>query len=81
VSADAPTPPAPERPVLRLVRGSADGSDVAVELAALVAVLAARSGADDAPVPKPSQWANPRNRLRQPISPSPDGWRVAGLPR
>lgn len=70
-----------ERPVLRLVHGSADGSDVDVELAALVAVLAARSAGDEAPAPRPSAWANPRNRLRHPISPSPDGWRIAGLPR
>jgi hypothetical protein len=64
-------------PVLRLIRGSA----TAEELAAVVALLASRSGAPE-PEPEPvrrSLWATPQ--LRPPLSHGPGAWRASGLPR
>jgi hypothetical protein len=66
------------RPTLRLLRGEA----TAEELAALVAVLAARSGGDPAPAPEPpSLWRDRAARLRAPLLPGPGSWRASGLPR
>jgi hypothetical protein len=67
------------RPALRVVRGRPSGT----ELAALVAVLAARAAASstvDRPGPR-SAWADPARRLRAPLRPGPDGWRRSALPR
>ena len=70
---------APSGPVLRVVRGAPGDED----LAALVAVLAARAGgasasADGSPR---SQW-NERSRLvRRPLTPGPGAWRASALPR
>lgn len=65
-----------EPPFLRVVRGE----PTAEELAALVAVLAARAAA--APVqPRPrSAWADPASRLRVPLTPGPAAWRRSALP-
>lgn len=68
----------PGRPVLRLVRGEA----TAEELAALVAVLAARSaGEPDAAPEAPSLWRDRGARLRAPLLPGAGSWRASGLPR
>ena len=67
----SPTPRA--EPVLRVVRGDA----TAEEVAALVAVLAARPPAAPATAPEPvSQWARPQPRRPLP-TPGPDAWRAA----
>ena len=59
-------------PVLRVVRGDA----TAEELAALVAVLAARSGAPAEEPPPPSPWGRPQ--VRRPLpTPGPGAWRAA----
>jgi hypothetical protein len=67
---------APERPVLRVVRGTPD----AVELAALVAVVSAASGGGSQP-PKPARpsWADPSRSVRSGL-PS-GGWRTSYAPR
>jgi hypothetical protein len=66
-----------ERPVLRIVRGTPD----AVELAALVAVVAAAGGGDSANTPAPvrSSWAAPDRWVRGPLPTG--GWRAASAPR
>jgi Acyl-CoA carboxylase epsilon subunit len=64
--------------VLRIVRGDA----TAEELAALVAVLAARSGG--APEPEPerrSLWRDRTAAVRAQLLPGPGSWRASGLPR
>jgi Acyl-CoA carboxylase epsilon subunit len=69
---------APERPVLRVVRGDA----TLEEVAAVVAVLLSRS-AGDLGVPSrsaPSAWADRSRLLRRPLFPGPDAWRRSGLP-
>ncbi|MEJ5866232.1 acyl-CoA carboxylase epsilon subunit [Pseudokineococcus sp. 5B2Z-1] len=63
-------------PVLRVVRGAPDD----VELAALVAVVAARLGGAHAPdpaeAPAGSRWDDPADRLGV-LLPSPDAWRTS----
>ena len=66
----------PARPLLRVVRGDPS----AEELAALVAVLAARASTPaPAATPAPSLWGRPV--LRSPLHPGPGAWRASGLPR
>jgi acyl-CoA carboxylase epsilon subunit len=65
-----------ETPYLRVVRGE----PTAEELAALVAVLAARSAA---PAPAPrlrSAWADPARRLGLTHRAGPGAWRRSALP-
>ncbi len=65
-------------PVLRLVRGDPTPE----ELAALVAVLAARSTGAPDPAPEPrSLWRDHAARLRAPLLPGAGSWRASGLPR
>jgi hypothetical protein len=68
------------QPLLRVVRGDPTPD----ELAALVAVLAARQRAAAAPEvdtrPR-SQWRNRGRNIRPAIGPGPGAWRASGLPR
>ncbi|HEY6748309.1 MAG TPA: acyl-CoA carboxylase subunit epsilon [Mycobacteriales bacterium] len=64
-----------ETPYLRVVRGEPTPS----ELAALIAVLATRSGPDPATPPVRSAWADPARRLRV-ARPGPGAWRRSALP-
>ena len=69
----SPEPTAP--PLLTVVRGEPTPE----QLAALVAVLAARSGgAEPAPVAAAPLWSAPQ--LRSPLHPGPGAWRASGLP-
>ena len=65
-----------DQPLLRVVRGDPS----AEELAALVAVVAARasSGADPEPAARPL-WGRPV--VRPSLTPGPGAWRASGLPR
>ena len=66
-------------PVLRVIRGDATPE----EIAAVVAVLLARSAASDASSsarPAPSAWAARSRLLRRPLHPGPGAWRRSGLP-
>jgi hypothetical protein len=66
----------PDRPLLRVVRGTPS----AEELAALVAVVAARASAvADAEPPARPLWGRPV--LRPVLTPGPGAWRASGLPR
>jgi Acyl-CoA carboxylase epsilon subunit len=75
VSGDADRPP-----VLRVIHGDATPE----EIAAVVAVLLARSAAASAlAVPAPSAlsaWADRSRQLRRPLFPGPDAWRRSALP-
>ena len=65
-----------ERPVLRVLHGAPD----ATELAALVAVVTAMSaGGGIGAAPPRSSWAAPHRMVRQPL-PS-GGWRASLAPR
>jgi hypothetical protein len=66
---------APARPLLRVVKGDPTPE----ELAALVAVLASRGGAEPAPEPVRSPWARPGVGLRRPVPIGPGAWRESGL--
>ncbi|MGQ0630103.1 MAG: acyl-CoA carboxylase subunit epsilon [Sporichthyaceae bacterium] len=65
------------RPLLRIVRGTPDD----YELAALVAVLAARSGGA-APEPEPAlpAWNDRASGLRRPLPHGPGAWRASAWP-
>lgn len=72
--------------MLRVVRGEPD----AEELAALVAVLAARSpgaaagpgvGPGDGEPQHRSRWAARSELVRRPLAPGPGAWRASGWPR
>lgn len=66
------------RPLLRVVKG--DPTDE--ELAALVAVVAARASAAAAPsAVRRSAWADPGRRLHGSLAVGPDGWRRSAYPR
>ena len=70
--------PIPPRPVLRVVAGE----PTAEELAALVAVVAARvaggaGGVDPGPR---SAWNDPARLVRRPVAAGPAGWRRSALP-
>jgi len=74
---DREEPPGP--PLLRVVRGGATPE----EIAALVAVLMARSADAEAPGPVRSvtrSWSDRSRQLRRPLSPGPGAWRRSGLP-
>jgi hypothetical protein len=68
-----------ERPFLQVVRGDATPE----EIAAVVAVLSARSRAAAAPAPPPrrSAWADPARRVRRPIKAGPGAWRASAFPQ
>jgi acyl-CoA carboxylase epsilon subunit len=75
--ADTDSPPSRAR--LRVVRGDA----TAEEIAALVAILLARSADDEAPRPGrsgPDLWSDRAAHLRRPLSPGLGAWRRSGLP-
>ena len=69
----------PARPLLRVVRGDATPE----EIAALVAVLAARGGSEALAPPRSvkNTWSDRSRSLRRPLFPGPGAWRASGLPR
>lgn len=66
---------APQRPLLRVVRGT----PTAEELAALVAVLASRGGGEPAPEPARSPWGRPGGAVRDRLPVHVGAWREAGF--
>jgi hypothetical protein len=74
VSGDDGTP----RPLLRVV----SGEPTPEELAALLVVVTARSGASVEPAgpEPPSPWTSRRALLRRPLHPGPGAWRASALP-
>ena len=68
---------AQQRPLLRVVRGE----PTAEELAALVAVLAARANVGSAPAPAHgSSWTDRARLVRQPITHGPGAWQASARP-
>jgi hypothetical protein len=68
-----------DRPILRVVRGNATPE----EIAALVAVLLARSADAEASGPARSvsgSWSDRSRSLRRPLFPGPGAWRRSALP-
>jgi len=68
-----------DRPILRVVRGDATPE----EIAALVAVLLARSADAEASGQDRSvsgSWADRSGQIRRPLSPGPGAWRRTALP-
>jgi hypothetical protein len=76
-------PEQPQRPVLRIVRGDPTPE----ELAALLAVVGAKSGPGPGGGPaagsarsRRSAWSDPARLVRRPVRSGPDGWRRSALP-
>ncbi|MBA2768361.1 MAG: acyl-CoA carboxylase subunit epsilon [Sporichthyaceae bacterium] len=66
------------RPLLRVVQGEPS----AEELAALLAVIAARNSAARArPALPRTAWNHPTRLVRTPLRSGPGGWRASALPR
>ena len=66
------------RPALRVISGDAS----AEEIAALLAVISARSaGAPRRPDPSPSGWNDHGRGLRGPLPHGPGAWTSSGRPR
>lgn len=66
-----------QRPLLRVV----SGDPTPEELAALLAVVAARASTAPAEAPTtPSHWTARGALLRRPLHPGPGAWRASGLP-
>ncbi|MBF8186694.1 acyl-CoA carboxylase subunit epsilon [Nonomuraea sp. K274] len=68
-------------PNLRIVRGDATPE----EIAALVAVLAARHAGPESPPaptrePRRQTWRNPARGMRKPVVPGKSAWRMSVLP-
>ena len=68
----------PARPSLRVVRGDATPE----EIAALVAVLAARGDGEAGSQPRSVKniWSDRSRLLRRPLATGPGAWRNSGLP-
>jgi Acyl-CoA carboxylase epsilon subunit len=65
------------RPLFRIVKGEPTPE----ELAALVAVMVARSQVAPPPSPRrKSHWAAPHRRMRRMGQPGPGAWRASALP-
>ena len=71
------TPEAPAGPLLTVVRGEPTPE----QLAALIAVVAARGGGEEEPAPPRSLWGAPAAAHRRPLTPGPGAWRASALPR
>jgi hypothetical protein len=69
-------------PFLQVVRGDATAEEIAALVATLMAVAAARSQAAGNAKPEPvrANWNAPARLMRQPVHPSPGGWRRSALP-
>ncbi|RZS33859.1 acyl-CoA carboxylase epsilon subunit-like protein [Herbihabitans rhizosphaerae] len=69
----------PERPLLRVVRGTPDDAELAA-LTAVVAGIAASGPAEPEEKPR-STWSDRAAHLRRPQQHGPGAWRASGLPR
>ncbi|CCH74781.1 hypothetical protein BN11_480017 [Nostocoides australiense Ben110] len=66
------------RPVLRIVHGNPD----AAQIAAIVAVLSAAGGDEEAAGPRRiTQWSSPERAVRAPAHPSRGAWRTSAWAR
>jgi hypothetical protein len=72
-------PAAGPGPALVIVRGNPS----AEEIAALVAVLSARTASAGATKPRTlrSEWSSRSRLVREPLTRGPGGWRASALPR
>jgi hypothetical protein len=66
-----------QRPALKIINGDA----TAEEVAAIVAVLAAVSGAAEPPRRRTPEWSAPHRKVRLTLPHGPGGWRSSSLPR
>jgi hypothetical protein len=73
-----PSETEPSQPLLRVVKGDPSPE----ELAALIAVITARTGGGEAVEdPAPSSWADRSRGLRPTLTPGVGAWRASAFPR
>ena len=72
---ESEAPSEPQRPLLRVVRGAPSPE----ELAALVAVLAARAAGEEPPAPVASAWSSRRAQLRRAVHVGRGEWQASGF--
>ena len=80
--------PDQDQPLLHVIRGDASTEEVAAVLAVLAArrlavetaATAGTAWAAEARGPAPSGWSDRSRRVRAPVFPSPGGWRRSALP-
>jgi hypothetical protein len=65
---------ADERPLLRVVRGNPDDTELAVLTAVVSALVTAAPARSDEPA-APSRWGAPQ--LRRPLRPGPGAWQFS----
>ncbi|KMS90062.1 acyl-CoA carboxylase subunit epsilon [Prauserella rugosa] len=71
----------PSQPLLRVVRGEPDDTELAA-LTAVVASLAASGGETDGDdTPARSRWADRAALVRAPLTPGPGAWRASAFRR
>lgn len=70
---DEQSTPEPARPMLRVVRGEPDD----LELAALIAVVAASSGSAPDVEAEPDAWTDRSRLVRRPLPHGPGAWRAS----
>jgi hypothetical protein len=68
-----------ERPVLKVVRGEPTDAELAALIAVIAARAAAASASDSVGVPPRSVWSDPAHALRRPLSPGADAWRRSAV--
>ncbi|MGW1681253.1 acyl-CoA carboxylase epsilon subunit [Saccharopolyspora sp. NPDC002376] len=76
---------APERPVLRIVRGDPDEVELAALTAALTGLAAAKAASAEPEREPMSLWGDPAAAVRnpagrRPLRPGPHAWRASALP-
>ncbi|MBB5893498.1 acyl-CoA carboxylase subunit epsilon [Kutzneria kofuensis] len=62
-----------DRPLLRVVRGNPDDTELAVLTAVMSAIAAVPAGSDEPAAP--SRWGAPQ--LRRPLHPGPGAWQYS----
>ena len=67
-------------PVLRVIHGDATPEEIAAVVAVLLARSAAAAASASPIAPAPSAWADRSRQLRRPLFPGPDAWRRSALP-
>lgn len=68
-----------DEPLLKVVRGQPDDTELAALVALVSAIAAAAAGTQTDNEPR-APWANPRALVRPPLAHGRGAWRASGLP-
>ncbi|MEV0233293.1 acyl-CoA carboxylase subunit epsilon [Nonomuraea sp. NPDC050786] len=65
---------------LRIIRGDATPEEIAALVAVLAARRASRTEPEKSPVTRRQTWRNPARGMRKPVVPGKSAWRMSALP-